>query len=85
MNKNCMIEIFSAGCPLCYDAVDLVKNIARADCEVHVLDMHVETVASRAKSLGIHSVPTILIDGKIADCCKGKGPDESILRAAGIA
>jgi len=85
MKKNPIIEIFSAGCPLCHDAVELVNKIAREDCDIHVLDMTVEVIANRAKSLGIQSVPTIVIDGEVAECCMGKGPDEATLRAAGIA
>jgi len=41
-------------------------------------------VASRAKSLGIRSVPAVVIDGKLADCCAGRGPDEARLQAAGL-
>jgi hypothetical protein len=41
-------------------------------------------VAKRAKSLGIRSVPSVLIDGKLADCCTGRGVDEEVLRAAGL-
>src|SRR6516165_10103619 len=41
-------------------------------------------VARRAKSLGIRSVPAVVIDGKLADCCAGRGVDETVLRAAGL-
>jgi hypothetical protein len=41
-------------------------------------------VATRAKSLGIRSVPSVVIDGKLADCCAGRGVDEQVLRAAGL-
>ncbi len=41
-------------------------------------------VAERAKSLGVTSVPAIVIYGKPADCCAGRGPDEETLRAAGL-
>jgi glutaredoxin 3 len=41
-------------------------------------------VAERAKEAGIRSVPAIVIDSKLADCCVGRGPDESTLRAAGL-
>ena len=41
-------------------------------------------VAKRAKGLGIHRVPAVVIDGHLADCCKGPGPDEATLRAAGL-
>jgi len=78
------IEIFSAGCPMCQEAVKIVQNLACSDCEVSVLDMNDAAVADRAKSLGIKSVPAVTIDGKLADCCAGRGPDEATLKAAGI-
>jgi hypothetical protein len=41
-------------------------------------------VARRAKSLGIRSVPSVVINGKLADCCSSRGVDEQVLRAAGL-
>ncbi len=41
-------------------------------------------VVSRAKSLDIRAVPAIVIDGTLADCCAGRGPDEATLRAADL-
>jgi glutaredoxin 3 len=84
MNGKRMIEIFSAGCPACEEAVELVSRIACPSCNVAILDMQEPQVASRAKSIGIRSVPAIVIDGRLADCCAGRGPDEQTLRAAGI-
>jgi glutaredoxin 3 len=49
-----------------------------------VLDMRETSVARRAKDLGIRSVPAVAIDGQLARCCAGRGPDESVLRAAGL-
>jgi hypothetical protein len=62
----------------------MVNDIACPSCDVTVLDMHDSDVASRAKSLGIQSVPAVVIDGNLADCCAGRGPDEATLRAAGL-
>jgi hypothetical protein len=62
----------------------MVKRNACESCEVDVLDMNDPAVASRAKNLGIRSVPAIAIDGKIAGCCAGRGPDEATLKAAGL-
>lgn len=78
------IEIFSAGCPACEETIKVVNRVACPSCEVSVLDMRDNAVAGRAKSLGIRSVPAVVIDGKMADCCSGRGPDESVLRAAGL-
>ncbi len=62
----------------------LVKKIACPSCDVSVLDMHDSKVASRAKGMGIRSVPAVVIDGNVAGCCAGRGPDEATLRAAGL-
>lgn len=78
------IEVFSAGCPTCEETIDLVNRVACSSCEVSVLDMHDDAIATRAKQLGIRSVPAVVIDGKLADCCAGRGPDEATLRAAGL-
>ncbi len=78
------IEIFSAGCPACEEMVTLVNQIACPSCEVTVLDMRQPDVARRAKSLGVRSVPAVVINGQLADCCAGRGPDEATLRAAGL-
>jgi glutaredoxin len=84
MNTKRKIEVFSAGCPACEDTIALVNQIACPSCEISVLDMHDMQVARRAKSLGIRSVPAVVIDGKLADCCSGRGPEEATLRAAGL-
>jgi hypothetical protein len=73
MSINRKIEIFSAGCPACQDAIELVNGIACPSCDVTVLDMTDRAVADRAKTLGVQRVPAIVIDGKLADCCKAKG------------
>ena len=78
------IEVFSAGCPTCEETINLVNSVACSSCEVSVLDMHDVAIATRAKQLGIRSVPAVVIDGKLADCCAGRGPDEATLRAAGL-
>jgi len=78
------IEIFSAGCPVCEDAIRLVKGMACPSCDIKVLDMRNPEISDRAKTLGIRSVPAVLIDGKVSDCCAGLGVDENTLRAAGV-
>ena len=78
------IEVFSAGCPLCEETVEMVNRAACPSCEVSVLDMRDPDVASRARSLGIRSLPAVVIDGKLAGCCADRGPDEAALRASGL-
>lgn len=84
MTDKRKVEIFSAGCCLCKDAIELVNRIACSGCEVAVLDMQDAETARKAEQLGIRSVPAVAVDGKLADCCTGNGVDEAKLRAAGI-
>lgn len=84
MARKRRIEIFSAGCPVCEEAIAAVDAMVCPSCEITVLDMRDRAVAKRAHSLGIHSVPAVVIDGKVASCCAGRGVDEASLRAAGL-
>ena len=84
MSTKRKVEIFSAGCPACKETIELVNRLACPSCEVSVLDMNQAEVAERAESLGIRSVPAVVIDGKLADCCAGRGPDETALGAGGL-
>jgi glutaredoxin 3 len=84
MTAKRKIEVFSAGCPACAETIELVNRIACPSCEIGVLDMNQAAVAQRAKELGIRSVPAVVIDDKLADCCAGRGPQEAALRAAGL-
>lgn len=58
--------------------------MACPSCDITVLDMHEQSNAARAKVLGIKSLPAVVINGKLADCCANRGIDESVLRAAGV-
>lgn len=84
MSVKRKVEVFSAGCPICEETVELVKTLACASCEVDVLNMEDAEVMKRAKALGIKSAPAVAIDGILADCCSGRGVDERSLRAAGL-
>ena len=78
------IEVFSAGCPVCDETISMIKRNACPSCEVTVLDMKDPVVADRAKHLGVRSVPAVVINGRLADCCSGRGPDEATLKGAGL-
>ena len=78
------IEVFSAGCPLCKDTVELVNRLACPSCDVTVVDTQDIQGASRARDLGVKSVPAVAINGQLAGCCTGCGPDEATLRGAGL-
>ena len=75
------VEIFSAGCSTCKETIELVKRLAGSSHDVEVHDMNKSEVASQAKNYGVRSVPAVVIDGKLASCCAGRGPEEHVLRA----
>lgn len=79
------VEIFSAGCAMCQEVIELVNSIACRSCNVQVRDMNDPNIVSLAKSLGIRSVPSVVItSSELAACCTNRGPDEGILRREGI-
>ncbi len=78
------VEVFSAGCGLCDETIALVRSLACGSCEVTVHDMKQPEVALKAKGYGVRSVPAVVVDGKLADCCVGGGPQEQALCASGI-
>lgn len=83
--KKRTIEVFTAGCPCCDAAVQLVKSLACESCDVQVLDMQSDrAVQARAKQYGIQRVPAIVVNGKLADCCRAGAVDATVLRSLGI-
>ena len=82
INTRKKIEVFSAGCSTCKETIELVKKLAGSSYEVEVHDMNKSEIASKAKNYGIRSVPAVVIDGKLASCCAGRGPEEHVLRSA---
>jgi glutaredoxin 3 len=84
MAKKRKVEVFSAGCAVCEDTIQLVNDLTCPSCEVTVLDMRHPQVATRARQIGVRSIPAVVIDGQLADCCAGGGVDAATLRAAGI-
>lgn len=82
MTKMRKIEVYSAGCAVCIEVVQMVRRAACASDEVIVNDMKDTRIASRAKSLGIRSVPAVVIDGKLASSSVGIDIEE--LKSAGL-
>ena len=83
MTEKRKIEIYSAGCPVCTDTINLVNKIACQSCEIFVYDMHDNDVAERANKLGVKSVPAVVINRKLLKS-NANGINESSLRQAGV-
>jgi glutaredoxin 3 len=75
--------VFSAGCSVCKETIETVKRLAGSH-EVVIHDMNKSEIAKKAKGYGVRSVPAVLIDGKLATCCAGRGPEEHVLRSARV-
>ena len=83
MSEKRTVEIFSAGCPVCREAVEQVKSISCSSCEIRVLDMNDPSVASRARDLGVKSVPAVAVNGELAGG-SGRCIDLEELKKAGV-
>jgi len=83
--KKRTVEVFTAGCPCCDEAVQLVKSIACENCDVQLLDIRGDkAVQARANEYGIHRVPAVVVDGKLANCCRSGDVDAATLRGLGV-
>ena len=79
LNKR-RVEVFSAGCALCEEVIDAVRREAGSTSEIIVRNMLDARALARAVKFGIRSVPAVVIDGKLASCCAGRGVDVQVLR-----
>ncbi len=77
------VEVFTAGCPLCEPAVQLVQELACPDCDVTVYDLRASGV-EKAREYGVQRVPAVVVDGTVAACCQGGGVSREQLLTAGI-
>ncbi|WP_456431880.1 thioredoxin family protein [Thermosulfuriphilus sp.] len=84
MKTKRLIEVFSAGCPLCQETVKLVQQLAYPSYEVKVIGLNDPQGLKRAQELGVKTVPAVAIDGQLAACCQNRGPREKTLRLAGL-
>jgi hypothetical protein len=83
-----IVEVFTAGCPLCSPVVDLVKSVACGQCDVLTHNL-TETEAGnpalrRARLLGVHTLPAVAVNGALLDCCKGESITREVLERAGV-
>lgn len=84
MSKR-VVEIFTAGCPCCEEAVQAIRAAACPSCDVRIQDVRGDANArARAKQYGVHRVPAVAIDGRLADCCASGPVDLDRLRALGL-
>jgi glutaredoxin len=60
------IEIFTADCPICKEAIEMIKREACSECEIIEQRCIGNECCESAKGYGIKAVPTIVVNGKVA-------------------
>ncbi|MBE9079770.1 thioredoxin family protein [Romeria aff. gracilis LEGE 07310] len=88
MSKR-IVEVFTAGCPLCDETVKRVRELACSNCDVQVWDLRTGCVTDecreKAAQYGIHRVPAVVVNGQLAECCQNQSPvSREQLIAAGL-
>ncbi|MUT64854.1 glutaredoxin [Paenibacillus sp. NEAU-GSW1] len=70
------IEVFTADTYLCEDLLKQVKELACSKCEVVVYDLTQSNVTAElkdiARSYGIQSIPSVVLNGRMVDVEKIK-------------
>lgn len=59
------IEVFTADCPLCKDALEMVREEACSKCEIVERRCSGDECCGAAKEYNIKAVPTVVVDGEI--------------------
>lgn len=66
MPQKRRIEVFTAGCPLCNETLELVKrSVSECGCDVIERRCTGDECCAEAKQYGVRAMPTVVVDGKI--------------------
>jgi len=67
MSNKRTIEVFTAGCPVCKETLELMhQTVAACGCEVIERRCQGDTCCEPARNYGVKALPTIVINGKVA-------------------
>ncbi len=84
MSEN-KIEIFSAGCKFCNNVENEVKEIISENDTLITYNLSEEAKAEEyykvAKLYGINSLPSVVVNGKLLNCCSATGFSKDTLEA----
>jgi len=87
-NAKRLVEVFTAGCPICDDAVRLVQSLMCPSCDLQIYDLRegcaTNECREKAKRYGITAVPVVAVNGVSLDCCRREPITADRLMAAGI-
>jgi predicted DsbA family dithiol-disulfide isomerase len=83
--KGKNIEVFTAGCYLCEETIQIVRKAKCEECTVIERNLSEECECGcieKAKEYGIKVVPSIVIDGKVV--IEGKPTVEQVKEVLGL-
>ena len=78
------VELFTAGCGLCQDAVRLVQSLVCESCDLQIVELGTAAGLARARRYGVTRAPAIVVNGKLAECCEQGVIREGVLRGLGV-
>ena len=82
------VEVVTAACPLCEDAVRLVTSLACPSCEGQFYDLREGCATNECREktarYGVTAVPAVAVNGVLLDCCQREPITADRLIAAGI-
>lgn len=88
MTAKRRVEVFTAGCPVCDEALKWVREMACESCEVIVYNLNEPCQSGecleKVRSYGIDRIPAVVVDGRFAECCVVGPVTAEGLRAAGV-
>ena len=66
MAEKRKIEVFTAGCSLCEDTLQLVRD-AVSSCGCEVIERHCppKQMCEEGRAYGVRAMPTVVVDGAI--------------------
>lgn len=79
-----IVEVFTAGCSACDEALETVRGVVCESCDLQVHDMKTKPAQAKARQYGIKRVPAVVVNGRLADCCLQVGVDAKTLQRLGI-
>ncbi len=83
-----IVEVFTAGCPVCDETVEMVNSLSCPSCEVIIYDLNkgceTNVCREKAKEYGLKRLPAVVVDGKPVDIFSVRGITEDSLITAGI-
>jgi hypothetical protein len=79
-----IVEVFTAGCSVCDEALETVREVVCESCDLQIHDMKTKPAQAKARQYRIKRVPAVVVNGQLADCCQQGAVDVKALQRLGI-